>query len=82
MTSTPLFTPDEADRVSFKVATRGSSSRGPRSGVNRRSRLWYRTMAGFVAAVQGQAEAAPIATGRDGLAVQRILEAAYRPRAT
>lgn len=69
---------DAADLVSFAVATRGSSSRGPRTGANRRSRLWYRTMASFVAAARG--EGPPIATGRDGLAVQRILEAAYGSR--
>jgi predicted dehydrogenase len=42
----------------------------------RRARLWQRSMASFVAAVRGQAP--PVATGRDGLAVQQILQAAYR----
>ncbi|CAN5807750.1 Gfo/Idh/MocA family oxidoreductase [soil metagenome] len=46
----------------------------------RRARLWYASMASFVAAIRGQAP--PVATGRDGLAVQQVLDAAYRSAAT
>jgi predicted dehydrogenase len=46
----------------------------------RRARLWHESMASFVAAIRG--EAPPVATGRDGLAVQQVLDAAYRSAAT
>ncbi len=61
--------------ASLAVMTRGSSARGPRTGPNPRSRLWFRTVASFVTAARG--EGVPVASGRDGLVVQRIIEAAY-----
>lgn len=68
----------EAGSVSYAVATGAPSPRKsrPPGTRNRRGRLWHRTMASFVAAVRGKRD--PVATGRDGLAVQRVLEAAYR----
>lgn len=66
-------------RLSLAIATGAPSSSQPRPVRNRRTRLWYRSMASFVAAVRGDGPA--VATGRDGLAVQRVLEAAYRSHA-
>lgn len=70
--------PGAASGVSYGVATGAASARRTRRPAtrNRRGRLWHPTVASFVAAIRG--EGLPVATGRDGLAVQRILESAYR----